>query len=75
MLCGMLKPLKVVPIEEQKNKLIARDVEGRRIIVSVGSQRMAIDYFTTRLPPHTGDQPAPVLPIKKSKYERNNKRK
>jgi len=44
------------------------DMKGRRIIFRIGSQRLAIDWFSriTNLPPHTGDQPAAVLPIRGS---------
>jgi hypothetical protein len=61
----MLKTPKVVPIEEKKATLIASDVKGRRILFSIGSQRLAIDWFTriTNLPPHTGDEPSAVLPM------------
>ena len=56
---------KVVPSTEQKPKLIARDEQTNRIIVGIGSQRMAFDFTTriTHLPPNTGDQPAAVLPL------------
>jgi hypothetical protein len=55
----------VVPSTEQKPKLIARDEETNRIIIGIGSQRMAFDFTTriTHLPPNTGDQPAAVLPL------------
>jgi hypothetical protein len=65
--CGMSKTPKVVSIQKEtkKAKLIAHDPEGHRIIIGIGSQRMALDFHTciTRLPPETGDQPAEVLPI------------
>jgi hypothetical protein len=65
---SMLKTPKVVPIEEKKTRVVARDTNGRRIIVAIGSDRLAIDFHTriTKLPPFTGDQPAPILPINKS---------
>jgi len=49
------------------------DEKSHRLIVAIGSQRFAIDYFTriTPLPPHTRDQPAPVLPIKKKAGQRS----
>jgi hypothetical protein len=64
---SMLKTPKVVPIEEKKTRVVARDTNGRRIIVAIGSDRLAIDFHTriTKLPPFTGDQPAPILPINK----------
>jgi hypothetical protein len=56
---------KTVPSTEQKPKLIARDEETNRIIIGIGSQRMALDFTTriTHLPPNTGDQPAAALPL------------
>ena len=49
------------------------DRRGRLPIAStfrrqlIGSQRIAFNFFSriTRLPPHTGDQPEPVLPMQK----------
>jgi hypothetical protein len=65
----MPKPPKVVPITADDRRLIATDQRSHRLIVGIGSQRFAIDFFTriTTLPPHTGDQPAAVLPMKKKK--------
>jgi hypothetical protein len=62
----MPKPPKVVPITADEHRLIATDQTSHRLIVGIGSQRFAIDFFTriTTLPPHTGDQPATVLPKK-----------
>jgi hypothetical protein len=64
---SMLTTRKVVPIEEKRSRVVARDTNGRRIIVAIGSDRLAIDFHTriTRLPPCAGDQPAPILPINK----------
>jgi hypothetical protein len=63
----MSKTPKVVSIQKEtsKAKLIAHDPEGHRIIIGIGSQRMAMDFHTsfTRLPPETGDQPAEVVPM------------
>ena len=44
---------KVVPIQEPKYKLIARDPEARRLILGIGSERIAVDFFSriTKLPP------------------------
>jgi hypothetical protein len=63
----MPKKPKVVPITADEHRLIAMDQKSHRLIVGIGSQRFAIDFFTriTTLPPHTGDQPAPVLPMKR----------
>ena len=66
----MSKTTKVVPIQKQTNKakLIAHDPEGHRIIIGIGSQRMAMDFHTsfTRLPADTGDAPAAVVPMTKA---------
>jgi hypothetical protein len=63
----MPKTPKVVSIQKETNKakLIAHDPEGHRIIIGIGSQRMAMDFHTsfTRLPPETGDQPAEIVPM------------
>ena len=61
----MAKPPKVVSIQKETTKsakLIAHDPEGHRIIIGIGSQRMALDFQTriTHLPPETGDQPAEI---------------
>jgi hypothetical protein len=63
----MPKPPKVVPITADEHRLIAMDQKSHRLIVGIGSQRFAIDYFTriSTLPSNTGDQPAAVLPMKK----------
>jgi len=63
----MPKPPRVVPITADEHRLIAMDHKTHRLIVAIGSQRFAIDYFTriSTLPSNTGDQPATVLPIKK----------
>jgi hypothetical protein len=65
----MPKTPKVVSIQKETNKakLIAKDSEGQRIIIGIGSQRMALDFHTriTHLPPETGDQSAEILPITK----------
>jgi hypothetical protein len=62
---------KVVPLTEEKHQVIATDQKSQRMIVGIGQQRIAIDLFTrfTRLPPHTGDQPAPVVTMKKKRKE------
>jgi hypothetical protein len=65
----MPKTPKVVSIEKEtkKAKLIAHDPEGQRIIIGMGSQRIALDFKTrmTRLPPATGDAAAEVIPMTK----------
>jgi len=70
----MLKPTKAVPIEEQKTKLVAKDTKAHRIIFGIGSERLAVDFFSriTKLPPNTGDQPATVLPMGQKKIKRSN---
>ena len=70
----MPKPPKVVPITADEHWLIAMDQKAHRLIVRIGSQRFAFDFFTriTKLPPHTGDHPAAVLPMKKRKGSKNS---
>ena len=65
----MSKRPKVVPIREDKSSIIAQDKKAQRIILGIGSERIAIDFLSriTKLPPHTGDEPAPVLPMKQNK--------
>jgi hypothetical protein len=60
---------KVVPIQESKSTIIARDPKSQRVILGIGSERIAIDFTSriTRLPPHTGDEPAPILSMKQNK--------
>jgi hypothetical protein len=64
----MPKTAKVVSIQKEisKAKLIAHDPKGHRVIICIGSQRMALDFHSriTHLPPETGDQPAEVVPMK-----------
>jgi hypothetical protein len=64
----MSKPPAVVPIED-KARIIARDPKTQRIIIGIGSERIAFEFLSRviRLPPNTGDQPATVLPMKKKK--------
>jgi Protein of unknown function (DUF3489) len=56
---------KVVPLTQERRRVIARDDKCQRVIIGIGSQRIAFDIFTrvTHLPRGTGDQPAPVLPM------------
>ena len=72
----MQKPPKVVPIEEQKYRLIARDTKSQRVILGIGSERIAIDFISriSKLSPATGDQPAAVLPIKKDQRRQKSQR-
>jgi hypothetical protein len=67
---SMPKPPKVVSIQKETNKakLIAKDEKVQRVIIGIGSQRIAYDFHTriTHLPPETGDQPAEVLPMTKA---------
>ena len=71
----MPKPPKVVPIQEEKYRLIAKDAKSQRIILGIGSERIAMDFFSrfSKLPPETGDQPAAVLPMKKVKRRQNSR--
>jgi hypothetical protein len=65
----------VVPIDRKewtspdRPKVIASNELANRIIIGIGSQRLAYDFTTriTELPPTTGDQPAPVVQLKKRK--------
>ena len=63
----MPKRTKVVPIEEEKYRLIAMDERAQRVIFGIGGQRFAFDLLSrvSLLPPATGDRPANVLPMKK----------
>ena len=72
----MPKPPKVVPIEEEKYRLIARDTKSQRVILGIGSERIAIDFISriSKLPPATGDQPAAVLPMKKDQRRQKGRR-
>ena len=71
----MPKPPKVVPIEEEKYRLIARDTKSQRVILGIGSERIAIDFISSisKLPPATGDQPAAVLPMKKDQRRQKSR--
>ncbi len=62
----MPKKPKVVPITESNRKLVAECERSKRFILNVGTDRVAFDWSmrATKLPPKTGDQPAPVLPMK-----------
>jgi hypothetical protein len=68
---------KVVPLTEEKRQVIATDQKSKRMIIAIGQQRIAFDLFTrvTRLPPHTGDQPAPVLPMSKISRDQRKRQK
>jgi len=72
----MPKPPKVVPIEEEKYRLIARDTKSQRVILGIGSERIAIDFISRirKLPPETGDHPGEVLPMKKDKRRQKGRR-
>jgi hypothetical protein len=63
----MSKRTKVLPIAEEKNRLIAMDESAHRVIFAIGGQRFAIDLLSrvSLLPPATGTRPANVLPLKK----------
>jgi len=64
----MPKTQRVVPINVAEHRFITTDQKTHRLIVGIGSQRFAIDYFTriTTLQPHTCDQSATVLPINRN---------
>jgi hypothetical protein len=68
----MSKTPKVVPIKEDRCRMVAEDAQTSRFILGVGQQRIAFDFTSrvTRLPDGTGDQPAPVLEMRKRKRER-----
>ena len=65
----MPKRPKVVPIptpertNSDERRLIAHDAISRRYIFAIGPRRFAFDWTSriTRLPPDTGEQPAPVV--------------
>jgi hypothetical protein len=59
------------PTPANKPKVVAHDPEGHRMIIAIGSQRIAFDFKTqiTHLDPATGDRPAPVVPLRKPKEE------
>ena len=63
---NMPKKPKVVPINESQRKLVAVCERSKRFILNVGPDRVAFDWSmrATKLAPRTGDQPAPVLPIR-----------
>jgi hypothetical protein len=60
---------KVVPIQEKKYQLIAKDTKAKPIILGIGGERIAIDWFSriSKLPPETCDQPSAVLSLKNDK--------
>lgn len=70
---------KVIPINQPESistsraRVIASDTVSQRVIISIGAQRLAYDFSTriTELPPTTGDQPAPVVPLKRRKRAGN----
>jgi hypothetical protein len=71
------KHAKVISIERAAFKtsaglrVIASDAVTHRMIVAIGGERFAYDVTAriTELPPTTGDQPAPLMPLKKRKRE------
>jgi hypothetical protein len=74
----MPKKPKVVPITtpERTNsdelQVIAHDAITRRYIFAIGQRRFAFDWTSRiiKLPPGTGDEPAPVVPFPKQKNPR-----
>jgi hypothetical protein len=69
----MSKTPKVVAIRGAQCRLVAEDERTRRFILGVGKHRIAFDFTSriTRLPDGTGDQPAPVIPMKSEKQKRS----
>src|ERR1051325_7907571 len=69
----MAKPTKVLPINDPsrtgKPRTIAVDTVGRRVLIGIGKQRIAIDVTATvtELRPGVGDALAPVLPMRACK--------
>jgi len=61
------EPEEITTVTEEKHRVIVSDEKSRRIIFAIGKQHIAFDIFSrvTQLPPGTGDQPAPVLPMEK----------
>jgi len=72
MLWHMSDKPKVVPIREARCRKIAEDSSSSRFILGICKHRIAFDFTSTvtRLPGGTGDQPAPVLPMKSKERER-----
>jgi hypothetical protein len=70
----MSKTPKVVPLTQAHRRIIAQDEKTSRFILAIGNQRVAFDFTArwTNLSPKTGDQPAPVLPMKSKKPERRD---
>ena len=68
----MRKTPKVILLPSPEVRLVASDEQSRRLILGIGKQRLAFDFFTriTELPFATGDRPAPVLPIKKLRKQK-----
>ena len=60
---------KIIPLTEEKHRVIAFDQQSHRMIFAIGQQRYAFDFFTriTQLSPQTGERPAPILPITKKR--------
>ena len=67
------RPEKLDPTQP---RLIARDAKTQRIIIAMGSQRIAFDFTTriTRLEPHAGDAAAPVLSFKRASKGKNDRK-
>jgi len=70
----MPKTPKVVPLVQNKSRVIAADEKTNRVIIAIGRQRLAFDLTTriTHLPPNTGDQPATVLPLQAREADPGN---
>jgi hypothetical protein len=65
---SLKKPSKIIPFQSPKARFIASDDQSQRVIVGIGTQRIALDFSTriTELPRTTGDQPASFLPTSKA---------
>jgi hypothetical protein len=61
------KTAKVIPITEERRRVIAKDESINRFIMAIGTDRIAFDFLTriTKLPAHTGDHPARVISMEK----------
>jgi hypothetical protein len=66
----MPKKTKVIPIRKlARPKVMAVERPAARVILGIGSTRLAFDYdiSVTKLAPATGDRPAPVIAIAKKR--------
>ena len=77
MLCACQNHPKLCPSEKTKAVLSPGIPELSAFILGIGSERIAIDFLSriTKLPPHTGDQPAGVLPLNKNKKDKQKRQR